>query len=349
MRKAIPLLLLLQAMSLLVTGQNFTVQDLVKLSALSAGNIDHFMSRKGYALTGGKMENDIMETEFTLKPGIKKNYVGPSRRIDIHFEKDRKTFTLYTSSQNELLTGQESLRTAGYFYDSTKNALRDFPMLFQKGNAAVQTSVDTLDGSVRYALTLTVRKLPDGVKYAEDLLQFDSHQLLVSFFGDQNVKKDLYYFSQHELQQCSVLFSGTPYQVVFVWGDGVNLDQLSYIIVPHILQTVSAVSDNPVTGHSEWQFRNGLYPGMDVKELLRLNQVDFDIYGKQSDLAYMVKPEDAGKIDFKTTAVTLSCTTCDELKIFNQPEVSAATLARNDIPMYVSDVILYPAKAPVAN
>ena len=60
---------------------------------------------------------------------------------------------------------------------------------------------------------------------------------LVSYFGEKNVTQDLYYFSENELKKCSVLFSGTLYQVAFVWGDENNLDNLSYIIVSNLLPT----------------------------------------------------------------------------------------------------------------
>ena len=82
---------------------------------------------------------------------------------------------------------------------------------------------------------------------------------------------------------------------------------------------------------------------MDIKELLRLNQMDFNIYGNSSELAFMVKPAKTGKIDFKKTAVMLSCNNCDDIKIFNKEEVSALDVARKDLPMYVNDVILYPS------
>ncbi len=349
MRKIVPILLLLQLSTHKISGQSFTVSDLLKLSTLSSKSIDHFMGKKGFAFTGGKLENEMMETEFTLKPKIRKKYVGPKRTITINILEDTKTFILHTSSLNELLQGQQLLSSQEFFYDNKKNVLKDFPVLFQKRNVTIQTSFQIVDSLPEYTFTLTLKKLPQGIKYAEDLLQFDSHEYLVSFFGEQNVKKDLYYFSQNELQKCSVLFSGTPFQVVFVWGDPDNLSRLLYIIVPHRLPTASAAKDNSVTGNNEWQFRNGIYQGMDIKELLRLNQVDFDIYGNKSDLAYMVKPAESGRIDFKKTAVSFSCTTCEDLKIFNQKEVSAIEVAKNDIPMYVNAVILYPREKESSN
>ena len=342
MRKLIFIFLLAQVTTNKTLSQSFTVNDLIKLSSLPSNDIDRFMGKSGYILTSGKIQDDVMEAGFTLKPRLKKNYSGPTRSIEVKFKADQKIYILHTSSLNEFTQGRELLNKNEFFYDAAKSITADLPILFQKGNIAVQTFAAT-DSITQYTFVLTARRIPDHIKYAEDLLQFDSHEFLVSFFGEDNIKKDMYYFSEKELQKCSVLFSGTPYQVVFVWGNGNDLDSLLYIIVPHSLPTVSASKENAFTGNNQWELKNGIYPGMNVKELLRLNQGDFDIYGNKSELAYMVKPKGNGKIDFKKTAVTLNCASCDELKIFNQEEVSAIEVTKKDIPMYVNEVILYPS------
>ena len=82
---------------------------------------------------------------------------------------------------------------------------------------------------------------------------------------------------------------------------------------------------------------------MAIKELLKINEMDFDIYGNASELAFMVKPGENGKIDFKKTAVMLSCNNCYDNKMFNQKVVSALDVAKANLPMYVYDVIIYPS------
>lgn len=331
------------APAMVVNGQSFTIDNLIKVASLPSKDIDHFMDKNGYVLNSSKSENNSMEANFKVKIKKNKPYTGPERTINVSLKDDSKYFTLHTSSLNEFISGQRSLIKSGFFYDKQKDVTKDTLILFQKGNMLVQATVLDSDGIRQYNFKLKLKKMPSVVKYAEDLLQFDSHELLVSFFGETNVKKDMYYFSEKELKKCSVLFSGTRYQVVFVWGDENNLNDLLYILVPHSLPTASAEKKNPVTGNNEWQFRNGIYPGMDLKELLRLNEMDFNIYGNTSELAFMVKPEEDGKIDFKKTAVVLSCDNCDDIKMFNQKEVSALAVAKKDLPMYVSDVVIYPS------
>ena len=330
-------------LAVVVNGQSFTVDNLIKLASLPSKDIDHFMNKNGYILSRSKLENNAMEADFKVKIKRKRPYIGPARTISINLKDDSKYFTLHTSSLNEYIDGQQSLIKSGFFYDKQKDVTKDTSILFQRGNMLIQATALDFDGVKRYNFVLKLKKMPSAVKFAEDLLQFDSHELLVSFFGEPNVKKDMYYFSEKELKKCSVLFSGTRYQVVFVWGDENNLNNLLYILVPHSLPTSGAEKKNPITGNNEWQFRNGIYPGMNLKELLRLNETDFNIYGNTSELAFMVKPDENGKIDFTKTAVMLSCNNCDDIRIFNQKEVSALAVARKDLPMYVSDVVIYPS------
>jgi hypothetical protein len=343
MKKILFILILYYFASGTADGQSFNIDNLVKVASLPSKDIDHFMNKNGYVLTSSKLENEAMEASFSIKVKKNKPYIGPKRTINIYLKDDSKYFTLHTSSLNEYVDGQRSLIKSGFFYDTQKDVSKDTSILFQKGNTLIQATAGEDDGIPQYSFKLKVKKIPSAIKYAEDLLQFDSHEFLVSFFGEQNVKKDMYYFSEKELKKCSVLFSGTRYQVVFVWGDQNNLNNLLYILVPHALPTAGAEKKNPVTGNNEWQFRNGIYPGMDIKELLRLNEMDFNIYGNTSELAFMVKPVDNGKIDFKKTAVMLSCNNCDDIKMFNQQEVSALAVAKKDLPMYVTDVIIYPS------
>ena len=326
-----------------VRSQSFTVNDLVILASVQSKNIDHFMKKKGFEVATVKTDSLAIQACFIIKLKKGKTYQGPKRTIEISMQDDCKYFTLHTASGDEYLEGERSLIQSGFFYDKKKGITVKGSVFFQKGNITVQARPDSESSDAGYTFILKERKLPSAVKYAEDLLQFDSHEYLASFFGTQNVKRDMYYFSEKELKKCSVLFSGTKYQVVFVWGDEANLNNLLYILVPHVLPTASAEGNHPATGNSEWQFKSGIYAGMDIKSLLRLNEMDFNIYGSESELAFMIKPADKGRINFKNTAVMLGCSNCDDIKMFNQKEISAMDVVKQDLPMYVNDVIIYPS------
>ncbi|MEO8412702.1 MAG: hypothetical protein ABI472_03550 [Ginsengibacter sp.] len=345
MKRTLLLLLLLNFATGYVCSQSITLKDLLTLSSsVPLKDIDHFMNKKSFVVYSSKADSNVLEKCFGIKEKRNKKYIGPKRTVVICLKKDSRYFTFHTSSFDEYLEGKKFLVKSGFFFDDTKDINKDTSILFQNGNITIQANNSMEDGVVVYNFILNVQQVPTTIKYAEDLLQFDSHELLVSFFGSQNVKKDMYYFSEKELKKCSVLFSGTRYQVLFVWGDENNLNNLSYILIPHVLPTKGADGTNAITGNNEWPFRNGIYPGMNIKELLRLNEMDFDIYGNTSELAFMVKPIQNGKIDFNKTAVMLSCASCNDIKMFNKQEVSALEVAKQDLPMYVNDVIIYPTR-----
>jgi len=60
-------------------------------------------------------------------------------------------------------------------------------MLFLKANITIEASREIQDSITRYTFKLKEKKIPDSIVYAEDLLQFDSHEFLVAYFGIKNV------------------------------------------------------------------------------------------------------------------------------------------------------------------
>ncbi len=70
--------------------------------------------------------------------------------------------------------------------------------------------------------------------------------------------------------------------------------------------------------------------------------MDFHLYGKNSELAFMVVPEQTGKINFEKTGVMLNCNYCNDNIIFNSDMVSALEVAKDNLPMKVHDIIIYP-------
>lgn len=341
--KRILLLLLLQ--NFIVTkshSQQFTVHDLVELSSLSQKEIDHFMIKKGFQLNYSQQRKDTSAVSYSFKIKGKKKHKDTERSVDMLINDNLKYFTLHTSSLNEYLDGKRTLIKDGFFYGNKKEVSQDSLMLFQKLNISIEATTEVRDSINEYIFKLKEKKIPDSVVYAEDLLQFDSNEFLVSFFGEKNVKKDMYYFSKKELKKCSVLFSGTQYQAVFVWGNENTLNNLSYVLITDILPTEGGKQNVYVDENNKWKFKNGLHSGMTLRDLLRLNEMDFYIYGNKSDLAFMVTPEETGKINFRKTGIMLSCSNCYDNEIFEQPEVSALDIAKANLPLRVFDIILYP-------
>lgn len=324
-----------------IFSQSFTVHDLLSLADLPSNNINNYMFKKGFVLNHD-IEDDAVQVSFIPKIKKKKKDTTIQQRLDFYRRDSSRYFIFHTLVWDEYLEGQQRLIKAGFIYDREKDIRKDSIILFQKKNISILAFSQVRDSVTNYTFKLKQRKIPDSVLYADDLLQFDSHEYLVSYFGEKNVTKDLYYFSEKELKKCSVLFSGTLYQVAFVWGDENNLNDLSYIIVSNVLPTKDGKETSIVNENNAWKFKSGIHHGMDLKDVLRLNEMDFDIYGDKSELAFMVKPDDKGKINFKKTAMMFNCGGCYDNAIFKQEEVSALDIVKANLPLRIFDVIIYP-------
>jgi hypothetical protein len=325
-------------------SQSFTIDDLLSLPSLSRNNMERLMNKNGFASHRISMDDTIIMTRYFEKNKAKKTDSITIRNIDLYKKDDTRYYALRTSSLNEYLEGQKQLIKAGFFYDNKKDTSKPTPILFQKKNITVETICSMEDDIAQYTFLLQKKEPPNpaSIQHAEDLLKFNSHEFLVSYFGEKNVKKDLYYFSEKELKKCSVLFGNSSRQVVFVWKDETNLYDLSFILISNIMPTASAEKFDKVLANNQWALKNGIHAGMNLMELLKLNGKDFEFYGNQSELSFVIKPGDDGKIDFKKTVVTLSCSNCNNNRVFNTSIVSALDIAGENLPISVYNIMLLP-------
>jgi len=328
----------------MVYSQSFTVDDLLSLTTLPPKNIDQFMIKNGFLSGLSSRDDTLIVTRFFEKIKARRKDTLTKRSIDMYKKNDFNYYTFHTTSLNEYRDGINRLIKKGFFYDDKKDVYKETSTLFQKKNITIETNTGMKDDVPVYNFVLKKKELPDPstIQFAEDLLIFNSHELLVGFFGEKNVKKDLYYFSEKELKKCSVLFGNSSRQVVFVWGDENNLCNLSYILVSNVIPTVSAEKFDGVIKMNEWEMENGIRLGMSIKELIVLNGKEFEFYGNLSKLAFTVKPEYSGKIDFKKTVIMLSCNNCNNDKLFNTDSVRAIDAAEENLPLYINSFLLYP-------
>ena len=333
--------------SLLVSvslSQSLSVNDLLAISSLSPKNFDSYMNKKGFVSAGKSMLNDAMATSFfaKIRKG-EKNKPDVSRSVDLYKQDDTYCFALHTSSFKEYMDGRNQLSKAGFFCGNKEDTGSLVTFLYQKRNICVQANAAIEDEQVVYTFLLQKKELPNpaSVEYADDLLKFNSHEYLVSFFGE-NVKKDVYYFSEKELKKCSVLFPNTSQQAVFIWDDEVNMQHLSYILISGILPTLSAVQYSGNVSQNKWVLKNGIYSGMKLKELLRINENDFQFYGRNSEFAFMVDPQSPGNIDFKKAGIMLGCIDCNGSSLLNNAKVSAADAIKNSLSLHIFYIMISP-------
>ncbi len=263
------------------------------------------------------------------------------RKIDLYKKDDTWCIAFHTSSMEEYIDSRNSLKKMNFFWCKSDSGVST-PLLFQKKAITIQTSEEIGSNDPVYTILLKKKEFPDAssIQYAEDLLRFDSHEYLVSFFGENNVKRDVYFFSEHESKKCSVLFPNTSDQAVFIWENDADFCKLSYILISGLISTPGAVKYTGSFGQNRWMLKNGIYPGMRIGDLLKLNANDFKFYGKNSEFSFMVEPKVTGNINFEWIGVMLDCFNCDRSGIINRSEISAADAVSNDLAMHVSYIMI---------
>lgn len=339
MAKLLLLFILQVSFISLVRAQSFQVDDLVALSALSPKKFDNYMNANGYSSGIKTMQDDAMAfTFFEKRKKSKADSIIVNRRVSLFKQEKDYCYAFYTTSLKEYHAGLNYLR-ANFFYGSNQDSSQS--QLYQHKNMTVEVSQAVEDSVTTYSFLLKRKELPETVNFAEDLLNFDSHELLATFFGEQNVKKDVYYFSEKKLKKCSVLFGNSNRQVVFVWEDEDNLRKLSYILISGVLPTENAMPFNDNISRNKWPFKSGIYSGMSIRDLLDLNGKDFTFYGEDSEFSMMIEPENSGNIDFKKTGIML--TSLDGSPgILRKAKVSAAAAIENHIALHVFYIMLTP-------
>ena len=301
------------------------------------------MHEKGFISGGRTLQNDAMALTFLGKTNIKpEDTIIHSRTVNLYKINNTYCFAYQTSSWDEYNQGKRWLKKADFFYADCRDTGDASPLLFQRKNITIETGGSVEEGDSVYTFLLKKRELPIVSRFADDLLKFDSHEYLISYFGEQNVKKDIYYFSEKEIKHCSVLFGNSNRQVVFIWKDEDNLCELSYILISGILPTENGLPFNDNIGRNKWAFKNGIYSGMSIRELLELNEKDFRFYGVNSDFSMMIAPESNGNIDFKKIGIMLSCLDGAGSPLLNKNMISAEEAVENRLALHVFYIMLSP-------
>lgn len=337
------LLFILQGFVLnVLTAQSFTVDDLMTLSTLSPKKFDNYMVEKGYMSGGRRMQDDAIAFTFFEKqkpqPG---DSVFESRSVGLYKKDNEYCFAYHTTSLAEYQQGLQQLMNGDFYYGEKKDTSQS-PLFFQRRNLRVYPSSAIEDGMPVYTFLLKKKELPSNVNFAEDLLNFDSHHYLAGYFGEENVQKDVYFFSEEKIKKCSVLFGNSNRQVVFVWEDENNLCDLSYILISGILPTENGLPFTDNISRNKWEFKCGVYSGMSIRDLLVLNGSDFTFYGFDSDFAMMVEPVNTGSLDFKKMGIMLTSLDGVGPALLKRPKVSAEHAVENRVALHVFYIMLKP-------
>ena len=330
-------------------SQSLSVRDFINVSSLSPKKFDNYLSKKKFVSVNKWYQNDSIINTYSFKVKRKHGNAQSVRRIIETYQKgDNFSFAFHTSSLDECINTKRELKEAGFVCGNESDSCNS-PLLFQRKNISVLVNTiigdDTLCSFLFHEEELPI---PASIHYAEDLLCFTSHEYLVSVFGEKNVKKDLYYFSEKEINACSVLFPHSKRQAVFIWKDEVNLRQLSYVLLGGNMTTGGSINYKDVIGENKWMSKEGVYPGMSLSNLAMRNGNDFKFYGKNSAFPLMVVPEKTGTINFKKNMVVLGCLSVNGSPLLNKKIISADEALSDNPGLYVFMIMLSPPDADIS-
>ncbi|MDB5196878.1 MAG: hypothetical protein JWP88_1249 [Flaviaesturariibacter sp.] len=342
--KKIPAVLVLLFWSGLAQAQTFDLSDLLGFAGYNAQKIDAYLGKKSFKRDYNSPKESSSNYNYYQ---IKKSKEGEIvRKISFQEKESTPTLSYQTSSLKEYNDLKYDIKKAGYTcYNESEAA--DKPLLFQKGNCAINTSVEVADSTTLY--TLLIQKIPlpkvKEVAYAEDLLRFNSHECLVAFFGQQNVEKDIFHYTDTEVNKCSVLFPNTSREVIFIWNDEVNYRKPDFLIVGGHLQTKGTAGYTFETVQNEWQTKQGIYSGMQLQELQKLNGEKINFYSWNTDRPGVLAPTSSGAIDFSRLSLVFNCLNCIEKGIQQTANIiSSENAIADDRKIYISSIIILPEK-----
>jgi len=318
-------------------SQKLDISELVKLSTLSSKSVPAYLKKKGYL---PEIKSSYTDSGFTRY--FEKKSTG-NVSIELSSKGDETCIALNSASETYFKSACAWLMNDGYFTGNNVDSSSQ-TLYFQKDNLVIKGTNQQEEGKNSYSFLLEKKQLPDpdDIYFADDLLKFTSHEFLAAFFGRNNVKKDVYYFTEKQLKQCSVLFPNTDRQAIFIWSDEKNLCNLSYILISGMAGSITTSNFNGGINQNKWTLKNGIHSGMTLQELLDINKADFQFFGRKSDFLYMIPPDNTGAVDFRKTGLTLDCFNCSGTALLDNPRVSVQDAIAKKLAMYVVYIMVMP-------
>jgi hypothetical protein len=329
-------------------SQGIDVETIINLLSLSEQKLINQLQKKGFKYSGTNTKSDTIIKTFTLFTNTDKSQNSPDtidRNILLVAGKNECTLTYQTSSAIEISNLKKALKLLG-FYGSNEGdtSISASSMLYQHLNFTASIFETATTESILYAIKFHKKEFPNPemMFYADDLLHFTSHEYLVYYFGEENVKKDIYFFTGNEISKCSVLFAGTKRQVVFIWEDEVNKRTISNLLFGGQQKLKSLLSKDKYITESSWLLKSGLYAGMTLYELRKLNGSDFNFYAGNAINSGLVLDDTKGNIDFKKENIILGCINCTDNNYRSTSIMSVDKAIKEDRIMFVLSVVLTP-------
>lgn len=331
-----------------VAQEATAVLDVMEVSGVAKQKFDGYIARKGFAFIGATYKADTIARDFEFKTvkGKAIDSFPVYRSVTSFSTKEDFSLVYRTTSPAEYRRIKTGIKKEGFFCNQEKDSSTAPFLLFQHNDLTVSISSKTIDTLTEYSFLVRKQEMPrpKEISYAEDLTVFTSHEYLRYYFGEQNVKKDIYYLSEKKVGKCSVLFPNTNRQVVFLWGDAVNNCDLAKIYIGGQLMAESNLEYENNIPENLWRLKSGVRPGMSLYQLRKLNDAAFNFNGGNSKNSGMVTSDSTGKLDFKKECVILGCMNCTDPAYYKKATINSDEAIEEERILFVHTIILDAAK-----
>jgi len=329
-----------------VKGQVFTALNLLEATKVPRQKFESYISKQGFSYIGNDFRGDTIARDFNYRPSGKaaKND-SVTRTLTFLSTKEDYCFVFTTTSADENKKIISGFKKEGFFCNREKDSA-ETPLLYQHNDITVIVSSKPVDTLTEYDFLVRKQQLPKPkeIVFAEDLFVFNSHEYLRYYFGDANVKKDIYYLSDSKLGKCSVIFPNTSRQAVFLWQDEVDNCGLAKIYIGGQLKTGEAMDYDKNIAENIWQLKSGVHAGMSLYTLRLLNDAAFNFYGGNSSNTGMIFTDSTGKLNFKKANIILGCMNCTDTKFAKQPVINSDEALEEERILFVHTIIIEPDK-----
>ncbi len=331
-----------------VKSQEFSAKKLLAMLSETTLKRESRLTGKKYHAAGIESLGDTIIKTFQYQPKMrsrKKTADSVGRKVVISSLKETFTLTYQTTLKEEYTGIIESLKKDSFHCEYEKDTtVIPTSYLYQHEDYTADAAAINQDGITWYSITFFKKELSTSrdVHFAEDLLQFTSHEYLLYYFGEKNVKKDVYYFSKNDIVKCSVLFINTSRQVIFVWKDGLNRRKLDNMLIGGAHKLKSQEGYDKFTAENDWRLKSGVHSGMPLFELRTINEGNFSFCGGNAPNPGLIYAESKGKIDFINTDIILGCMNCTDDKFLATEKMYADKAMEDGRILFVLTIVLYP-------
>ena len=333
----------------LLYGQELSADKLLNMLSLAVPKFESQLSDKRYRVEGVELSGDTAIKTYLYRPviknGRKKQTDTISRKVCRSVLKETFLITYQTTSVVEYTGIIVDLKKDGFHCDYEKDStITPSEYLYQHEDYTVSASIKKVDDITWYAVSFFKKILPVSktLYFAEDLLEFSSHEYLVYFFGANNVKKDIYFFEGNDIVNCSVLFINTKRQVIFIWKDGLNRRKIVNLLFGGQHKLKSQQENDNFIAENSWRLKSGVHAGMPLFELRTVNKKNIAFCGGDAPNPGLIFPESTNEVDFKNADVILGCMNCNDDK-FQSTKLLHADKAMDDgRVLFVLTISLYP-------